>query len=306
MCAAITHPSSSHDMVVVVVGSKEFRVSRNQICSCSEFFGSAYHNGSDEAKAGRFVFSDSLNRPEEWELVMSLLRPFSRITEDNFATVLPWFSFLGIHQGTEECDKYLHAKLLSLPTTTELGVFLTNLHTCVRYDLNRSKATCLGYIKPFLMAANSRSLDQHQLATILDLVKRHDDCRQSWWPVLEKHISKPFSDRAKQDVLIDTGALQQLILLDLKGDVSDGPKRSKKRTGDALEQESRLDSSMSKNRSGSSTINSGKVNDGRASHTRTVSNKSRRGEKVLEVDQLSHQNGAADATSSRTRIKMEA
>jgi hypothetical protein len=97
--------SSEEPDVVIVVGGKEFGEYRQLLRLWSGFFDALFRSGMKESETNRIELADK--DPKEWELISSIVAPFSsnKVTMDNVQIVLPWFHGLLCPQGMEQCNE---------------------------------------------------------------------------------------------------------------------------------------------------------------------------------------------------------
>lgn len=96
--------------VTIIVGGKEFRHYRQILCVASDYFDAAFNSGMKESDTMRIEFPDK--DPDEWELFVSFLEPFTtaEITNSNVEVLVPWFHEFGITTMLNKCDCVFHDK----------------------------------------------------------------------------------------------------------------------------------------------------------------------------------------------------
>jgi hypothetical protein len=214
--------SKTEPDVTIVVGGVEFKELGSFLCYWSEYFSAALASGMKETETKHFEFPD--RDPEEWEWIISLMVPMSKVklTKEKLDVALSWFDELCCPVGLEECDRILCEETLEqlarevrsgeydLETTASL---LDVLDTAVRYQLHHSKKRCLerlGNVLP--QSGQNRTVDLKMLERIVSLIKVDEECKNGL-----KHPLKDFwpqtmsmSDE-QEEVLIQNGMLHHFL-----------------------------------------------------------------------------------------------
>ncbi|CAB9515844.1 expressed unknown protein [Seminavis robusta] len=207
--------------VVVVVGKEqeEFQMSSFALRLVSDYFDAAFRSGMKEAAFGRFEFLEK--KREEWELIMSIMDPFSNVvvSNDNVDMLLPWFDELCMPQGLDESDKVLFESRLGSGTIVVSNHQVVELlSTSLRYNLARTKAHCFQHVRALFNRASSTGCwqSEEEIGRVLELVAAHADCRRQLWDVFQQYIPTTIMDSSEQDVLIRSGLLESFIVADIK------------------------------------------------------------------------------------------
>lgn len=213
-------PSKKYD-VLVIVGGTVFEEYSTILCGNFEYFNDAYHRNSAEARAGRFEFPH--RKPEEWQLIMSLMAPLTpvKFNEGNLQTALWWFDGLRCPRALFACDNVLRDVILKLIPNGRaqncsgdkmdqiLDEFLPG---SIRYNLCGSKSLCFEILSSAFYSAHLLWTND-RLKRLFSLMMKHQECGGALWNHVSKFIPNSITGEPKQ--LLQNELLPEILRLNM-------------------------------------------------------------------------------------------
>jgi hypothetical protein len=204
--------------VTLVVGGVEFKEYSQQLCRWSEYFDAALESGMKETETKRFEFPD--RDPKEWEWIAAVMAPLpkEKVTVEKLTVALSWFDELCCYEGLEECEHILFTEVLEGLTgqisTQALGIIIESLHTCVKYQLHRSKYKCFELVIAIL-DSKPWCACEIKLQSILSLVKCCHDCRKELLPTIQGFLPQSMSNGQKE-LLLQNDIMHHYVLIEIR------------------------------------------------------------------------------------------
>lgn len=165
--------------IVVIVGGKKFYEHSSLLRQWSGYFDAAFRSGMKETHTMTSTFPEM--NPDEWELIMSLLVPFSNndISIENIHIFLPWFHLLCVTRGLTACDEFLCGEDLrgdSILDVLPLGI---------ECGMTRFIEKCFKNVPPIIPELTLKELEK-----LCCILKQHEEFCDKFWEFLEPFLGK--------------------------------------------------------------------------------------------------------------------
>jgi hypothetical protein len=206
-------------MITVVVGETEFQESLCFLTANSGYI------------KGLYQMSPALDRiempsgdPNHWELVTSVLKPFSGITmnQENYYILLPWLDALQCTDGLMAADDVIE-KMIVMPllakkqsdrSKDDVTHIVAVLGLCV--DNNRSGpiSSCIRFLLQMLRDPN-QPFEAEDIICILRLIVKSEACQLKMWSSVRRYLPSTLDVQASFSKDLVNLVLDNPLLLDV-------------------------------------------------------------------------------------------
>ena len=186
--------------VVVSVGGREFEECSHFLRLWSGYFEDEWKN---DPEVTRFDFPDK--NPIEWELLKSVLYPFSneKIDQDNYHVLLPWFAELRCEAGLVETDDVILSKIVepllakdkAERTPVDVNRIVTVLEHCVAWNRTNPRDRCILFLRQVLKDL-SQPFEGQDILRIVILLTKDEACQKVLWKLVKSYLPADLVENA--------------------------------------------------------------------------------------------------------------
>jgi sentrin-specific protease 1 len=191
-------PPVEDKMITVVVGETEFQESLDFLHANSGYIKSLYHMNP------ALDFVQFHSDPNHWELVKSVLKPFSKITvnQNNYAVLLPWFVALQCTEGLLAADNVIKnmilGPLLTKKQSDRSKEDVTHIVTVLGHCLDNHRAdpaaSCIRFLVQMLDDPN-QPFKGEDILCILRLIAKIEAFQQTLWGTVRRYLPGALAEK---------------------------------------------------------------------------------------------------------------